>query len=81
METPVYLYQWDGEAERMAELQTSPSIDDHFGCQWKMCSFIINNEFYLMGGENEFKHQQYRLNGCGFEEKFYITVLANLNGY
>ena len=34
-----------------------------------MCSFIIKNEFYIMGGENEYKHQQIKLSGCGFEEK------------
>ena len=34
-----------------------------------MCSFIINNEFYIMGGENEYKHQQLKLSGCGFQEK------------
>ena len=47
----------------------SPSIDELLSVQWKMCSFIINNEFYIMGGENEYKQQQIKLNGCAFEEK------------
>ena len=68
-ETPVYLYQWEGQNEQAALLDMSPSIDELFSVQWKMCSFIINNEFYIMGGENEYKQQQIKLNGCAFEEK------------
>jgi len=67
-DTPVYLYQWEGQNEQAIQLDISPSIDELEAVQWKMCSFIINNEFYIMGGENEYKHQQLKLSGCGFQK-------------